>query len=88
MSSDMDHPPADQVALGNRLANQLTNQLGLQADHVCSGAPGGSCPNLKQLGDFVLTWPDLKDLMDDGGRCGRARGLHTRHQDKTSTDVF
>jgi hypothetical protein len=88
MSSDMDHPPADQVALGKRLANQVPNQLDFQADHVCSGIPRRKHPNLNQLSDFALTWPDPKDLMDDGGRCGRVNGLDTRPRDKTSNDVF
>jgi hypothetical protein len=43
---------------------------------------------IKRLPDFVLTWLDLKDLRDDGGRCGRASGLDPRHRDKTSKDVF
>jgi hypothetical protein len=88
MSADIDHPPADQVAIGNRLANQLPNQLDCQADHVCSGIPRGRRHTIEQLGDFVRTWPDLKDLMDDVGRCGRVSGLDTQHRDKISKYVF
>jgi hypothetical protein len=42
-SSDMGHPPADQVALGNRLASELPNQFDFPADDVCSGVPRGRC---------------------------------------------
>jgi hypothetical protein len=75
----MDHPPADQVALGNRLANASPNQLAPQADRVCSGISRGRRQNntsrRTQLADFAFTWPALKDLMDGGGRRGRVNGL-------------
>jgi hypothetical protein len=45
---DMDHPPADQVALGIRSASEFPNQLDLQADHVCFGVSRGRCHNVKR----------------------------------------
>jgi hypothetical protein len=58
MPSDMDHPAADQVTLGKRLAGELAIQLDFQADHVCSEIPRGMRHTIEQLGGFVRTWPD------------------------------
>jgi hypothetical protein len=30
---------------------------------------------MSYIRDFVFAWLDLKELMDDGGRCGRVRGI-------------